>query len=220
MSELLKKLRNAIVEGDEEQALQATRDALDSGTDPVAIVSDGLAAAMNDIGRLWNEEEIFLPEVVFSAQIFKECMNLVEPALLGGKSTEPAAHFVLGTVKGDLHDLGKNMVGTMLQTAGFRVHDLGKDVPAERFVEKVKELGSALVGLSALLTTTMLEQKRVIEALERAGLRDKVRVLVGGAPVTDSWAREVGADGYAPNAPQATEVAKKLLSELKEGGNA
>ncbi|MEW6547366.1 MAG: corrinoid protein [Bacillota bacterium] len=210
MSELLARLGEALLEADETAALDVTRRLLDSGVDPRAIL-DAMAAAMAELGQRWNRGEAFLPEVVAAADIFRKCGEAVEPVLLASGQQRAGQRVVIGTVKGDLHDLGKNIVGAMMKTAGFEVHDLGKDVPADRFVRAVQELQPSIVGLSALLTTTMMEQKVVIEALEQAGLRSCVRVMVGGAPVTAQWAAEIGADGYAPNAAEAVEVALGLV---------
>lgn len=196
---------------DEDEALAATRELLSAGSDPQAILETGLAAAMLELGRRWNRGEAFLPEVVAAADIFKQCSELIEPALLA-KGQKKASHLVIiGTVEGDLHDLGKNIVAAMLRTAGFEVRDLGRDVSAAKFVAAVSELKPKIVGLSALLTTTMMGQKTVVEALQQAGVRSQVKVLVGGAPVTAEWAAEIGADAYAPNAPQAVETALNLI---------
>jgi methylmalonyl-CoA mutase cobalamin-binding domain/chain len=168
---------------------------------------------MFDLGEMWKRGEVFLPEVVASAEVFKRCNAIVEPALLANKDSNAPANalVLLATVKGDLHDLGKNMVGAMLRTSGFDVHDLGKDVGADAIIEAINELQPAIVGLSALLTTTVPYQETVIKKLEAAGLRDRVIVMVGGAPVTPEWAEKIGADGYANNAPEAVEIAKKLV---------
>jgi len=213
LTKAIEDLREAVLAADEEAALEATRALLEAGTDPRAILEDGLARAMTELGQRWNRGEAFLPEVVAAADIFKLCNELVEPALLARGGRRTGHLFVIGTVEGDLHDLGKNIVKVMLQTAGFEVLDLGKDVPAARFVQAVADRRPRLLGLSALLTTTMLEQRTVIEALRAAGLRDTVRVMVGGAPVTAEWAAEIGADAYAPSAPAAVETALRLVGQ-------
>jgi corrinoid protein of di/trimethylamine methyltransferase len=211
MDELLEKLREAVLGVEEEAALEATRDLLAAGAEPQVILESGMTAAMLELGRRWNCGDAFLPEVVAAAEIFGKCSELVEPELLARSEEKTAHRLVLATVKGDLHDLGKNIVGAMMKTVGLEVHDLGKNVPAEQIVEAVRELKPRIVGLSALLTTTMSEQQTVIEQLEAAGLRDQVRVIVGGAPVTEEWAQRIGADGYAPNAPEAANVALALV---------
>jgi len=172
---------------------------------------------MLELGARWNRGEVFLPEVVAAAELFKKCSELVEPALLASGQKQEGHRVVMATVKGDLHDLGKNMVGAMMKTAGFEVHDLGKDIPTAAIVEAVRERQPAIVGLSALLTTTVPEQRGVIVALEEAGLRGKVKVMVGGAPVTQEWASEIGADGFAPSAPEAVRVALELLTGVPSG---
>jgi len=212
----LTQLREALLEADEDAALEATRSLLDAGADPLEILETGLAAAMTELGRRWNRGEAFLPEVVAAADIFGQCSNLVEPLLAARGERKAGRLMVIGTVAGDLHDLGKNIVAAMLRTAGFEVHDLGRDVPAAKFVETVRELQPAVLGLSALLTTTMEEQRNVIDALQAADLRSGVRVMVGGAPVTAEWADEIGADTYAPNAPQAVEAALRLVGDTAD----
>jgi corrinoid protein of di/trimethylamine methyltransferase len=208
----LEALKQALIVADMDAGLGAAQRLVDAGADPTWILEQGMAVAMFDLGEMWKRGEVFLPEVVASADVFKRCNAIVEPVLLAnrGPDTEANALVVLATVKGDLHDLGKNMVGAMLRTSGFDVHDLGKDVGADRIVETVMELKPQIVGLSALLTTTVPYQETVIERLEAAGVRDDVKVMVGGAPVTPEWAEKIGADGYANNAPEAVEIAKKL----------
>ena len=211
--ELLEQLRVNLMGANKEPALEATQGLVDAGVDPVVILEDGMAAAMFELGERWKRGEVFLPEVVASAEVFKQCNALVEPALLAQKNPEDEANVLvmLATVKGDLHDLGKNMVGAMLRTSGFDVHDLGKDVSADKIIGAIHELQPQIVGLSALLTTTVPYQETVIKRLETEGLRDRVKVMVGGAPVTPEWAEKIGADGYANNAPEAVEIAKKLI---------
>ena len=210
MSELLKSLQEAILTIDEETALSATQELLDSGMEPEEILETGMTGALLELGRRWNCGEAFLPEVVAAAGIFERCSAIVEPALMAKGDRKVSDKAVIATVKGDLHDLGKNIVGAMLKTVGLEVHDLGKNVPTEKIIEAVKELEPKIIGLSALLTTTMPEQENVIKALEEAGLRSEVKVMVGGAPVTQEWADRIGADGYAPNAPEAVRVALAL----------
>ena len=208
--ELIAALKAALIGAKREAGLEATQALLDQGVDPVIILEEGMAKAMLELGAMWTRGEVFLPEVVASATLFKKCNDLVEPALLASGQEKKGALVVTATVKGDLHDLGKNMVGAMLKTAGFQVHDLGKDVPVQTIVEAVRDMNPAIVGLSALLTTTVPVQRDVIKALEAAELRDKVIVMVGGAPVTEEWAKEIGADGFAPDAPEAVRIAIEL----------
>jgi methanogenic corrinoid protein MtbC1 len=208
--EKLENLRNAILTIKEEEALEATRQLLDAGTNPQSII-DAETDALLELGRRWNAGELYLPEIVAASGIFAKCNALVEPVLLESGSKQSGPLIVLATVKGDLHDLGKNIVGALMKTGAFEVEDLGKNVQADRIVESVRELKPCLVGLSALLTTTMPEQQNVIQNLEEAGLRSKVKVMVGGAPVTQEWANEIGADGYASSAPEAVQVALNLV---------
>ncbi|HSL12022.1 MAG TPA: corrinoid protein [Actinomycetota bacterium] len=212
MNEDLETLKRALIAADRDLAVAATNRLIDGGVDPTTVLEEGMAVAMFDLGEMWKRGEVFLPEVVASAEVFKQCNAIVEPVLLANRDPDAEANalVVLATVKGDLHDLGKNMVGAMLRTSGFDVMDLGKDVNADRIVEVITEHAPQIVGLSALLTTTVPYQETVIKKLESAGLRDKVKVMVGGAPVTPEWADKIGADGYANNAPEAVEIAKKL----------
>ena len=211
MEQDLEELRGALISANRDVAVSAATRLVEAGVDPRVILESGMAKAMFTLGEMWKRGEVFLPEVVASAEVFKQCNAIVEPVLPASREEAEAQQVVvLATVKGDLHDLGKNMVGAMLRTSGFEVHDLGKDVPADRIVATVREMSPAIVGLSALLTTTVPYQETVIKALAREGLRDRVKVMVGGAPVTPEWADKIGADGYANNAPEAVDVAKKL----------
>ena len=210
--ELMEQLRQALIKADKESGLAATNALMEGGADPVIVLQDAMAVAMFTLGAMWSRGEVFLPEVVASATLFKMCNDIVEPALLAaGGEKQITGKVILATVKGDLHDLGKNMVGAMLKTAGFEVTDLGKDTPTQKILDAVRELEPDIVGMSALLTTTVPQQKVVIEALKKEGLFDKVKVMVGGAPVTQEWADEIGADGFAPDAPEAVSRAKALL---------
>jgi corrinoid protein of di/trimethylamine methyltransferase len=213
MNEDFEVLKRALIGADMDLALAAVQRLVDTDVDPKSILEDSMAVAMFDLGEMWKRGEVFLPEVVASAEVFKRCNAIVEPVLLAKKDPDAKANalVVLATVKGDLHDLGKNMVGAMLRTSGFDVHDMGKDVSADRIVETINELHPQIVGLSALLTTTVPYQETVIKRLAKEGLRDQVIVMVGGAPVTPEWAEKIGADGYANNAPEAVEIARKLV---------
>lgn len=212
MHEDLETLKAALIAADRDLALAATNRLIDAGTDPTIVLEQGMAVAMFDLGEMWKRGEVFLPEVVASAEVFKQCNAIVEPVLLAQKDPDAEANVlvVLATVKGDLHDLGKNMVGAMLRTSGFDVLDLGKDVNATTIIEAIREHAPQVIGLSALLTTTVPYQETVIRKLVTEGLRDQVKVMVGGAPVTPEWADKIGADGYANNAPEAVEIARKL----------
>lgn len=212
MGEPLEVLRDSILGLDEATALKTTEELLAAAVEPQEILETGMTAALLELGERWKRGDAFLPEVIAAAAIFEKCNELVEPALLAKGDRKVNDKFVVATVKGDLHDLGKNIVAAMLKTVGLEIHDLGKNVPTEKIVEAVRDLQPRFVGLSALLTTTMPEQQAVIEALEEAGLRSQVKVLVGGAPVTQGWADRIGADGYAPNAPEAVRVALDLVA--------
>ena len=209
MSEL-SKLYEAILTGDSKAAVAITKEALAAGTDPLEIVNTQMVPAMDEAGRRFECEEYFVPELLLAARAMKGALELIRP-LLAERGTEPAGRVVIGTVKGDLHDIGKNLVSSMLEGGGFEVIDLGADVAPERFVEAVRERNPDLVCLSALLTVTMPSMNTTIDALKDAGLRDRARVPVGGAPVTEQWAREIGADGYGPNAAAAVPLARKLI---------
>ncbi|MCR4397763.1 MAG: corrinoid protein [Firmicutes bacterium] len=206
---LLEKLVESVVRADREEAERLAREALAAGVAPRDILMLGLSPAMTRLGRLWEEGEVFLPEVLASAEVFEAVSRSVDSTGRGGRA--PVGRCVLGTVRGDLHDLGKNIVGIMLRTAGFEVVDLGKDVPCEAFVGAVRQWRADVLGMSALLTTTMREQRNVIELLKKEGLREGVLVMVGGAPVTAKWAEEIGADAYAANAHEAVEKAERML---------
>ena len=208
--ELIDSIVEAVLTGDTSRAVEATKRALKDGVGTSTILEEGLAAAMQRLGEMWDNGEAFLPEVLAAANAFRACAEVVESAEERG-SRRSVGRCVLGTVRGDLHDLGKNIVGIMMRTAGFEVFDMGKDVPAERFVEAVRELKPQVLGLSALLSTTMGEQRVVIDRLERENLRGLVKVMVGGAPVTERWASEIGADAYAANAQEAVMKAKAML---------
>jgi 5-methyltetrahydrofolate--homocysteine methyltransferase len=212
VNEDLEILKRALIQADLDAGVGAAQRLVDSGMDPKAILEKGMAVAMFDLGEMWKRGEVFLPEVVASAEVFKRCNAIVEPALLATREEGDVGQLViLLTVKGDLHDLGKNMVGAMLRTSGFEVMDMGKDVSADRVVEAIREHRPKIVGMSALLTTTVPYQETVIKKIAAEGLREEVKVMVGGAPVTPEWADKIGADGYANNAPEAVEVARKLV---------
>jgi 5-methyltetrahydrofolate--homocysteine methyltransferase len=203
-------LSDAIRDGDAKMAVAAAREALEGGAAPIRIVSEGISPAMTEVGRLFEEGDCFVPELLMAARATKEVFELLRP-LLSQTGVKPVARVVLGTVKGDMHDIGKNLVGALLEGGGFEVVDLGVDVPPARFVAAVAERKPELVGLSALLTTTMPGMKTTLEALQGAGLRESVKVMIGGAPVTESFAQSIGADGYADNAASAVDLARRLI---------
>ncbi len=184
--------------------------ALAAGIAPETILKDGLIAAMGEVGRLFEENEYFVPEMLVSARAMQGGLALLKPHLAAGGAT-PAGKVVVGTVKGDLHDIGKNLVGMMLEGSGFEVIDLGTDVSPEKFVKAVTEHQPHAIAMSALLTTTMPSMSNTIKALQEAGVREQVKVMIGGAPVTDGFARQIGADGYSPDASSAVRLAKTLF---------
>jgi 5-methyltetrahydrofolate--homocysteine methyltransferase len=203
-------LTEAVTNGDAAAAVAAARAALDAGTEPIRLVGEGLSPAMTKVGRLFEEGDCFVPELLMAARANKAVFEILRP-LLARTGTKPVARVVLGTVKGDMHDIGKNLVAALLEGGGFEVIDLGVDVPAARFAAAVQERQPQILGLSALLTTTLPAMKATLEALQAAGLRERVRVMVGGAPVTESHARAIGADGYADNAATAVDLARRLV---------
>jgi corrinoid protein of di/trimethylamine methyltransferase len=209
--ELYSKLEQAVIDGESEDAEALAKQALEAGLDPLACIDNGLTKGIQRVGKLFSSGEYFLPELIMGADAMKAALNILEPALVGNQHREVVGRVVLGTVQGDLHEIGKTLVGTMLTANGFDVIDIGVDKSADEFNAAVKENNADIVGASALLTTTMLQQKTLIQALEGAGLREQVIVMVGGAPVTDSYAKEIGADGYAEDAISAVDMAMRLI---------
>lgn len=204
---VLDQLREAIISGNREQAKVFTQQALDAGLAPREIVVNGIAAAMEVVGEKFRANEFFVPELLIAQRAMKESLKL-----MSGAAVDYLGTVVIGTVKGDLHDIGKNLVAAMLEGAGFKVVDLGVDVSPEQFAQAAKENQAQIVAMSALLTTTMGSMKDTVEALAKAGLAGKTRTLIGGAPVTQSYAEEIKADGYAPDAASAVDRAKQLLA--------
>jgi corrinoid protein of di/trimethylamine methyltransferase len=209
--EIFEKLTQAVVEGEPEDAEALAAEALEMGLDPLACINEGLTPGIDRVGELFASGEYFLPDLIIGGDAMKAALAVLEPALAGSEARKVRARVVLGTVEGDLHEIGKTLVGTMLTANGFQVIDIGVDQPAAAFVAAVKENGATLIGASALLTTTMLRQQELIEALQEAGLRDQVKVMVGGAPVTEQWAEKIGADGYAEDAIGAVTEAQRLI---------
>jgi len=202
-------LNEAVIKGDVQTALTETQNALDAAKEVRGIIDNGLIAAMDEVGERFSKGQLFVPQMLRSAKTMQECMNLLKPHLQEGETTTKGV--VMGTVKGDLHDIGKNLVSMMLEGAGFEIQDLGVDVAPEEFVRKVQELNADILGMSALLSITMPGMANTVKALQNSGIREKVKVMIGGAPVTDKYAREIQADSYAPDAASAVVAAKKLL---------
>ena len=203
------ELYNAILTGNAKKAEEITKTALAAKADPSELVQKYMIPAMDEVGKRFECNEYFVPELLIAARAMKTSLELIAP-LLAAAGTEPVGRVVIGTVQGDLHDIGKNLVASMLEGGGFQVVDLGVDVPPERFVEAAKEKDGTIVALSALLTTTMTMMKTVIQALDKAGIRKKTKVMIGGAPITQQYADEIGADGYSDNASTAVALARKL----------
>jgi len=207
---LIAVLRQAVLDGHAPAAATATERALAAGLHPRTLVDNALIPAMDEAGRLFESGEFFVPELLVAARALKASQALITP-LLAGSPAAAAGRVAIGTVKGDMHDIGKNLVVALLQGGGFEVIDLGADVPPERFVAAVRDERADIIGLSALLTTTMLQMKSTVQALEQAGVRNAVKVMVGGAPVTQRFADDIGADGYADNAAAAVVLARRLM---------
>ncbi len=215
--DLLTQLTQAVLVGDYEAAAKLTRDALAAGIEPLTVIDRGLVPGMDRAGEKFSTGEYFLPNLLIAARAMQESMDILEPELLSrDEQMTNAGTVVIGTVHGDIHEIGKSLVGTMFTANGFKVHDLGVDVPVEIFVDRVRDTNADILGLSALLTTTMVVQREVIEALSVAGLRESVKVLVGGAPVSAAWAQEIGADGYAADAVAAVHLAQRVLGQTPD----
>lgn len=210
--ELLAKISTSIIEGEPDETVALTEQALAAGLEPMKIVDEGLVPGMNVVGAKFQCGEYFLPHLIIAANGMQQALKVLEPELNAREQTvETKGTLVIGSVAGDIHEIGKSLVATIFSANGFQVYDLGVDVPTETFVAKVQETGADLLGLSALLTTTMTVQREIIEALEEAGIRDQVKVILGGAPVSQEWTDTIGADGYAEDAVGAVELAKGLL---------
>jgi corrinoid protein of di/trimethylamine methyltransferase len=207
----LKQLYEAVVSGDAKGTRSLTEQALAEGVDPIKLVNEYMIPAMDEVGRRFESNEYFVPELLISARAIKGALELVRP-LLAARGDQPLGRVAIGTVKGDLHDIGKNLVASLLEGGGFEVIDLGVNVAPEKFIASINEKNANIIAMSALLTTTMPAMKTTIEALKQAGVRDKVKVLIGGAPITQKYADEIGADGYSENAVGAVALAKKSLA--------
>ncbi|KPK10327.1 MAG: methyltransferase [Anaerolineae bacterium SG8_19] len=209
--ELFTKLAQTVIDGEPEDAEALAKEALEQGLDPLECINKGLMVGIHKVGELFSCGDFYLPELIIGADVMKRALDVLEPALLGDQKREVVGKVVIGTVKGDLHEIGKTLVATMLTANGFQVIDIGVDKSAEEFIAAIREADADIVGASALLTTTMLQQKILVEAISEVGLRDKVKIMLGGAPVTDSFAKEVGADGFAEDAISAVDLAFRLI---------
>jgi 5-methyltetrahydrofolate--homocysteine methyltransferase len=211
MNEKLSALYNAIIEGDVPGVKDGVQALLDAGLEPGTILAEGMIAAMKEVGRLFEEGDYFVPEMLYAARAMQAGMGLLKPHLLS-RDVKSAGRVAIGTVKGDLHDIGKNLVALMLEGAGFEIIDLGVDVAPEKFIESIVSGGANIVAFSALLTTTMPNMKITIDAIQQAGLRDKVKIIIGGAPVSQAYADQIVADGFSPDASRAVSLAQTLIS--------
>jgi 5-methyltetrahydrofolate--homocysteine methyltransferase len=207
---LLDELRAAMVDGQSKQAVAKVNEGLDEGIDAGTLLREGLIAGMAEVGQLYEDGEIFVPEMLVAARAMTAALAVLKPHLVE-QGVEPSGKVAIGTTQGDLHDIGKNLVAMMLEGSGYEIVDLGVDVPADKFIEAIRA-GANVVAMSALLTTTMTNMQVAIEAIKAAGLRDKVRIIVGGAPITKSYADEIGADGYAEDASSAVRLVKEVLA--------
>ena len=213
MDKVLEKIYNAIVAGNSDESISGVQTAINGGLDAEIILKEGLISAMDEVGKLFENGDYFVPEMLIAARAMQRALDLLRP-LLVEKGLEPAGKMVIGTTRGDLHDIGKNLVAMMIEGAGFEVIDLGTNVSSEQFVDAVKEYAPDLVGLSALLTTTMTSMKNTVDALIDAGLRENVRIIIGGAPITTKFSEDIGADGYASDAGQAVSLVNKWAQDF------
>ena len=211
MDQTLEPIYNAVLNGDKDAAVENVQAALDAGTDAGVILQKSLIPAMEKVGQLFEAGEYYVPEMLIAARAMQAGLGLLKP-LLVDSDVKPTGKVVIGTVKGDLHDIGKNLVAMMLEGAGFEIHDLGTDVSPDKFITAIKEENVDILAMSALLTTTMPMMETTIKAVDEAGLRDVVKIIIGGAPVTTEYAQKIGADGFAPDASQAASMAKRLVA--------
>lgn len=211
--DILDRLRNAVIDGDPERAGELTKEAVEKGIDPLEILEKGLIKGVKEVGERFGRGALFIPDLIMGGEAMKEGSKILKPVLEGESRERKLGKVLIGTVKGDIHSIGKDLVFTMLESEGFEVYDLGEDVQDETFVEKVRELKPDILGLSSLMTMTMPAQRDVVEALKREGIRNRVKVMIGGAPTTREWAEEIGADGWAGDALSAKKEARKLMGE-------
>jgi 5-methyltetrahydrofolate--homocysteine methyltransferase len=207
----LKEISNAVIKGDQNSAKDLTQKAIDEGISPQKVINEGLCAGMEVVGEKFRCNEYYVPQVLLAARAMKTAMEILKP-LIKNEDMKYLGKVVIGTAKGDLHDIGKNLVAMMLEGAGFEVFDVGADTPPEKYVEEAKERGADIICISALMTTTMSAMKDTVQAFSEAGMKDRVRIMIGGAPVTQAFADEIGAQGYGDNASEAVETAKKLIA--------
>lgn len=211
---LLESMKQSIIDGDPDRARDLCQRGLSEGLNPLDAINRGFIPGLSAVGAQFEEGEMFLPDLVLAGEAMKAATAILEPEIQkAGGARESLGKVVLGTVRGDIHEIGKTLVGTMLSANGFEVFDLGLDVPFENFAAKAKEINADIIGVSALLSTTMIGQKGIVEVMERNGLRPRVKIIIGGAPVTQSWADEIGADGFGKDALAAVALAKSLMGK-------
>ncbi len=211
MEAFLQDCTQSVIDGDGDRAEELARKALEESYPVVEVIEKGFVAGIREVGRLWEEGTLFLPELVVGAEAMKKAMTVLQPELDRGKESQSTlGHVVIGTIEGDIHDIGKTLVATMLSANGFEITDLGADVPVDRFIEEADARGADCIAISALLTTTMHGQERVIKELEKRSLRERIKVMVGGAPCSEDWSKQIGADGYAGDAVAAVALAMSL----------
>lgn len=208
--QLCRLAREAVLSFEDDEGLRVAEKTIAAGINPLRIINEGFTPAMIEIGELFSQEEISLPQVIVAAENMLAAVKILEPHIPAGSSEEKAGVVVIGTCAGDIHDIGKGIVATMLRISGFEVYDLGRDVPPAKFVEKAREVNADIIASSTLMTTTMMGQKAIEEELRKAGLRQKIKTMVGGAPVNQNWANKIGADAYGENASEAVQKAKEL----------
>lgn len=212
-NEIFEEMANSIIEFEDKKALELARKAVDEKTNLLEVIEKGFGEGIKKVGVLFNEGEIFLPELMVSAQIMQDVIEFLDPYLKkGGDERKTLGKVVIATIEGDIHSIGKTLVGTMLKANGFEVYDLGADVPIDKIIETAISKNADIIGISALLTTTMIGQKKLIEKLKDKGLKEKFKVIIGGAPITSKWTTECGADGYAENAIESVSLAKSLIT--------
>ena len=214
MSHVMGKLYEAVLNANPDEAKEAAAQVLREKIDPLRAIEDGLVKGIREVGDRFGRSELFLADLVMSAEAFKEGIQILEPELSRKNlKLQTIGTVVLGTVAGDIHSIGKDMVGVLLSAAGFKVHDLGVDVPTEKFIQNARQNDASILGASALLSTSVAEQKKIAEAMKGEGLRDRIKLMIGGAAVSEHWAKEVGADGWALSGPEGVEIAKQLMAK-------
>lgn len=209
--EILEKLKNSVIQADIDAVESTAKEALAAGVDPLLAIEEGLSKGLREVGEKFGRQEIFLIDMMLSAEATQRGVKILKEAISGGREVKTAGTVVIGTVRGDIHDIGKNIVSTLLMANGYAIHDLGTDVAAEKFISKAKEVSAEIIGLSALLSTAMPEQEQVVRGLSEIGERQRFKVIVGGAPVTEEWAKSIGADAYGGEAADAVAKVNELL---------